>query len=475
MEQTLNYNSLLIISITAFITPFLVSKLKNFKIPYQVGEIVVGVIVGKTVLNIVRPDLTIYFLSNLGLAYLMFLSGLEVNFDDFTSNKADKSFIFISIKMIILSAVISLFLSFTLLRLTGVTKGVLLFSLIFIASSPGLVLPILKQKNMLKSEFGKTILTFSIMCEFVSLIGITVIFSISESGFSLKSFQFILIFIFAIVLYFLSKLFMKKNDFTIPSFKNIHVMVRAAFALILILVAIAAQLNTEIVLGSFLAGLIFSLLIGKAKEEVSHQLEIIGYGFLIPIFFIMVGANVDLKIVLSEPIILFKVAILLVIFFLVKLLPSIFLKKNFGTRNSLSATMLLTPQLSLVIVAAQLALGFGYLNTATYSAFILTTILSCIIFPIAFNKLALSLTDADEGNKDMIIREVVFSNPQFEGKPLKACKFPLSCRVFSITRNGQEFMPNANTKLLSGDLIILVGEASKVYQTLESLGNDAPL
>ena len=106
LEHTLNYNSLLIISITAFITPFLVSKLKNFKIPYQVGEIVVGVIVGKTVLNLVRPDLTIYFLSNLGLAYLMFLSGLEVNFDDFTSNKSDKSFIFISIKMMILSAIV---------------------------------------------------------------------------------------------------------------------------------------------------------------------------------------------------------------------------------------------------------------------------------------------------------------------------------------------------------------------------------
>ena len=471
--EHLNYNSLLIISITAFFTPFLVLKLKKIKIPYQVGEIVVGVIIGKTVLNIVRPDSTVYFLSNLGLAYLMFLSGLEVDFDDFTSKKSDKSFVYTSLKMIILSAIVSILLSVSALKFIGITQGVLLFTLIFMASSPGLVLPILKEKNKLKSNFGKTLLIFSIMCEFVSLIGITVILSISQNGLSIKSFQFILIFIVAILLYFLARLFIKRNDFKVPSFKNIHMMVRAAFALILVLVAIAAQLNTEIVLGSFLAGLIFSLLIGKAKEEVSHQLDIIGYDFLIPIFFIMVGANVNLRIVFYEPIILLKVLVLLIIFFLVKLIPSIFLKQKFGIRSALSGAMILTPQLSLVIVASQLALELGYLTNADYSAFILATILSCIIFPIVFDKLTVfDQSEVNTINKDIIIREVIFGNEELNNKQLKDCNFPPSCRVFSITRNDDEFMPNASTRLLKGDLIVLVGESHEVYKRIDLLGDE---
>ena len=470
MESTINYNSLLVISITAFITPFLVSSLKKIKIPYQVGEIIIGVVIGKTVLNLITPDITIIFLSNLGLAYLMFLSGLEVNFDDFTSKKSDKSFLVISIKMLIFSAIISYLLSLTVLRLIGINGGTNLFTLIFMASSPGLVLPILKQKNILKSEFGKVALTFSILCEFIAIIGITVIFSISEHGMSFKSFEFALIFIFAIVLYFIAKLFMKKHDFSAPSFKNLHLMVRAAFALILILVAIAQKLNTEIVLGSFLAGLIFSLLIGKAKEEISHQLDIIGYGFLIPIFFIMVGANVDLRVVVTNPLVLVTVIVLTLIFFIVKLIPCVLLKKKFGFKESLACSMILTPQLSLVIVAAQMALEFDYITNIDYSAFIMTTIVSCIIFPVIFDKLTYKNNEKVVESKEMIIREVVFSSISLEEKSLKDCKFPSGCRVFSITRNEQEFMPNANTKLVNGDLIILAGEKDKVYETMEVLG-----
>ncbi|WP_297517964.1 cation:proton antiporter [uncultured Clostridium sp.] len=470
MEHTLNYNSLLIISIIAFFTPFLVSKLKSVKIPYQVGEIIIGVIVGKTFLNIITPDMTILLLSNLGLAYLMFLSGLEIDVNALLSKKTDKSHITTSIKMFIISAIIAFVLSIFLLPYLGISNGFVLFALIFTASSPGLIVPMFKQKGILKSSFGQIILSFSIICEFVSIIGLTIIFSISENGFSIKSFEFILVFVCAIILYYLAKFFIEKHDFKTPSMKNIHVIIRAAFALILILVVVAEKLDTEIVLGSFLAGLIFSMLIGKAKEEVSHQLDMIGYGFLIPIFFIMVGANVDLRIILSKPIILLKVLVLLVIFLLVKLIPSLLLKKKFGLKTSLSAGMILSAQLSLVIVAAQAALEFGYIGNADYSAFILATILSCVIFPILFEKLLPKTLVTDKvKNKDLVIREVVLSNPDYENKPLKDCIFSNSCRIFSVTRDDDEFLPNATTQLISGDLLVLVGTVDCVDKSIDIL------
>ncbi|MGL4873755.1 MAG: cation:proton antiporter [Clostridium sp.] len=472
MHNELNYSSLLVISIIAFITPFLVSKLKRLKIPYQVGEIIIGILVGKTFLNIVHSDVSILFLSNLGLAYLMFLSGLEINFDDLKRNKSGDSVLKLPIQMLIFSFVVAIILSFFGLKLIGIEKGYILFAFIFMAASPGLVVPILKTKNIITSELGQLILTFSILCEFLSIIGTTIIFSVSENGLTLKSFEFVLIFIFALIVYIVSRIFMKRHDFTIPSFKNIHIIVRAAFLLILILVVVAERLNTEIVLGAFLAGMIFSILSGKAKEEISHQLDIIGYGFLIPIFFIMVGVNVDLRIILEDPKVLLKVLVLLIIFFLVKLIPSLLMIKKFGFKNSLASSTILTAQLSLVIVSAQLALNFKFITTSDYSAFIITTIISCILFPVIFEKLMPSEEKLSE-TKDthIIVREVLLTNKAFEDRPLKDCNFPSTCRIFSYIRNDEEIIPNGNSILKDGDIIILVGTHDHVEETINLLGN----
>lgn len=469
MEGQISYSSLLVISVTAFITPFLVSKLKRVKIPYQVGEIIIGVIVGKTFLNLINIDTTVIFLSNLGLSYLMFLSGLEVNLSDFNTKQNDKSFITTPLKMAVTALIVSFLLCISALKLIGITKGSLLFTLIFVASAPGLVLPVLKGKNMLKSPFGKFILSFSIICEFLSLIGITIIFAISENGFSFKSFEFLLIFLCAGLLYLLGYMFTKRHDILAPSYKNIHLIVRAAFALILMLVAIAQKLNTEIVLGSFLAGMIFSVLIGKAREEVSHQLDVIGYGFLIPIFFIMVGAKIDLKIILTDPSIILKVLVINLIFFAVKLVPSIFLVNKFSKKEIFGAAIILSPQLSLLIVAAQMALDSKYINVSDYSAFIITTIVSCIIFPLLFDKLVPAYDKETSKDSEMVVREVVFTNEELVDKPLCNCSFPASCRIFSVIRNEKEFLPNANTRLQNGDIIVLVGERDEVYKTINKL------
>lgn len=470
LNEVLNYDSLFILTVVAFITPFLVSKLKKIKVPYQVGEIFVGIIVGKSCLNIVSPDVTILFLSNLGLSYLMFLSGLEIDFNDLKSSDKKTSPLWISIKMIVVSFVVAILLSFSL-KAIGINKGFLFFALIFMASAPGLVVPILKSKNMIKSSFGQIILIFSIVCELTTLIGITVISAIATNGISFKSFEFTLIFIAAVILYLLAKRFLKINDFSAAAFKNLNLTVRAAFALILILVVVAEKLHSEIVLGAFLVGAIFSLLVGKAKEEISHQLDGIGYGFLIPIFFIMIGVNVDIKSVLQSPKALIEIPIFLVIFFIVKIIPSLLLKKEFGLRNSLSGSMLLTAQLSLVVVAAQIALELGYIEQAGYSAFILTTVLSCIIFPILFEKIIDSsqVEQTVEHEDKIIVREVVLLNESYSGKALKDCNFSSGCRLFTIVRNDVEIMPTANSILELNDLVILAGVREEVYDTMNLL------
>ena len=194
MEEVLNYDSLLILAVVAFFTPFLVAKLKKIKVPYQVGEIFIGIILGKSFFNIIKPDVWILFLSNLGLAYLMFLSGLEINFEDLKLSRGETFFnskVFTSLKVFIFSLVISNVLSFTLLKMAGITKGSLFFALLFTSAAPGLLVPILKSKHILSSDFGQTLLIFSLIAEFVCLIGITFIASVSTYGLSIKEFYFL--------------------------------------------------------------------------------------------------------------------------------------------------------------------------------------------------------------------------------------------------------------------------------------------
>lgn len=474
MEETLNYDSLLILAVVAFFTPFLVARLKKIKIPYQVGEIFIGLILGKSFLNIIKPDVWIIFLSNLGLAYLMFLSGLEISFDDLKLKDNETildSKIFFSIKMFIISLITSLVLSLSL-KFIGIHSGTLFFALLFTASSPALIVPILKAKRILNSDFGQTLLIFGLIGELIALIGISFIASVSVHGLSLKSFTFLIIFGAAFILYILSKILFKINDFSAVAFKNLHLSVRGAFALVLILVALSAKVGSEIVLGSFLAGIIFSLLVGKAKEEISHQLDVIGYGFLIPIFFIMIGVNIDLNSIIENPSSIAKIPVLLIIFFLVKLIPCILLKKKYGTKNSLASSMLLTAQLSLAIIGAQMAKNLGYINSSDYSAFVVTTVISCILFPILFEKLFVenknTVQEVTEEEK-IIIREFVISNEWYIGKSLKEAKLPVGSRVFSIVRDDEEIMPTADTVFKENDLVIVAGVRHAVEDTINML------
>lgn len=474
MNGTINYDSLLILSIVAFFTPFLVSKLKRVNIPYQVGEIFIGLLLGKSFLNIIKPDIWILFLSNLGLAYLMFLSGLAIDFQELKLKEGEAlkdSKLFKSIEMFIFSIIVSLLLSYAL-RFVGIKEGYLFFALLFTSAAPGLLVPILKAKHIINSPYGQTLLLFGIITQLVSLIGITFVSSLSINGLSFKSFTFLIIFLVAIVVYFLSKIIFKVHDFSTIAFKNLHLSVRGAFVLVLVLVAVAEKVDSEIILGSFLAGMVFSLIVGKAKEEISHQLDVVGYGFLIPIFFIMVGVNVNLKEVFENPKAFLKIPLFLLIFFLVKFIPSLLLKRKYGLKNSLAASMLLTAQLSLVIVGAQIALNLGYITISDYSAFVLTTVISCIFFPIFFEKL-ISLKSEDNSPKEeeekIVIREVYISSPWFIGRALNDCKFPVGCRIFSILRDDHEFMPKADTILKEKDLVILAGVKKEVEETINML------
>lgn len=477
MPESINYQSILIISVLAFITPMLINSVKKVKIPYVVGEILVGLIVGKSFLNIVHDDSWIVFLSNLGLAYLMYLSGFEIDFSQFKAKdgkKVNLAGLSTCLVMFLMALVISCGIA-NLLAGLGIIKNALFFTFLLPATAPGLLVPFFKERNLSDTDFGQTVLIFSLVCEFLCLISITVISSAMTTGLNYRSFLFIVVIAAAGLLYLAAKRFLRRHRYAAENFGGLHMEIRASFAVILTLVAISQAVGAEIVFGSFIAGVIFSVISGRARDDLKDKVDIIGYGFLVPIFFIEIGINVNIREVLTHPQMLLLIPLILLVFYIVKFVPSLLLSKTYGIKKAFSSSFLVSAQLSLMIVGLQIARTLKSVDDLTYAVFVCSIIISCLLFPLLFEK-----TFSEDGivHKRLpavdrvCVRETVLANQSLFDKPLKEVKFPPGCRIFTILRDGEEILPTGETVLRRGDILLLAGIKANETEMLRLVTED---
>ena len=187
-----------------------------------------------------------------------------------------------------------------------------------------------------------------------------------------------------LILYLIGK-FMRHLSFMETLTRGtIHIDIRAVFTLIIVLVALAESLGTEIILGSFLAGVLISLL--SPDPQMVSKLDSFGYGFLIPVFFVMVGVNLNLREVFSSPTALMLVPLLFAAFFIAKLIPVLILKKWYDWRTVMSIGFLISAKLTLVIAAAKIGQRLHIIDNVVASAVIFVGVLSCIVGPVVFKK-----------------------------------------------------------------------------------------
>jgi CPA2 family monovalent cation:H+ antiporter-2 len=157
------------------------------------------------------------------------------------------------------------------------------------------------------------------------------------------------------------------------------------FALIIILVAVSETVGAENILGAFLAGVLVSLL--SPNQELVHKLDSFGYGFLIPIFFVMVGVGLDIWSLFSDPKLLLLIPLLLLALLLSKLVPIYLLINWYDKKTVIASGFLLTSTLSLVIAAATIGERMEIITLEMSGTLILVAIISSVITPIVFKKL----------------------------------------------------------------------------------------
>ncbi|HDG2897099.1 TPA: monovalent cation:proton antiporter family protein [Staphylococcus aureus] len=390
----MEFLSLVIVVLAAFLTPIIVNRLNINFLPVVVAEILMGIVIGNSFLNIVERDSILNILSTLGFIFLMFLSGLEIDFKAFKKDKRarqgqndDESSIpghlNLALTVFAFIMIISILLAYVF-KWLGLVDDVLLMVIIISTISLGVVVPTLKGMNIMRTTIGQFILLVAVLADLVTMILLTVYGAINGQGGSTIWLIGILV-VFTAISYILGVQFKRMSFLQKLMDGTTQIGIRAVFALIILLVALAEGVGAENILGAFLAGVVVSLL--NPDEEMVEKLDSFGYGFFIPIFFIMVGVDLNIPSLIKEPKLLIIIPILIVAFIISKLIPVMFIRRWFDMKTTIASAFLLTSTLSLVIAAAKISERLNAISAETSGILILSAVITCVFVPIIFKKL----------------------------------------------------------------------------------------
>ncbi|MDH5100441.1 cation:proton antiporter [Lactobacillus kefiranofaciens] len=397
--------SLFLVVLLALVIPILMARFQISNVPTAVAEIIVGIIMGSSGFNLVSATHDLTFLSNLGVILLMFLSGMEINFDLLTrkNNPKGKSqsgktvdplktavTAFISI---VVTAVVLAFV----LKLVGLFSEVMLAAIILMTVALGVVIATLKEKDILGRPIGQTILLTAVMGEVIPLMLLTIYASIN-GGNEEQLWLIILLFIAAIFL--LRRFKQPYLWFAKVTKATTQLDIRLAFFLIFALVTVAESVGAENILGAFLAGMVMKLL--EPSKSTKDKLTSIGYGFFIPIFFIMTGVGLNLRSLFAHPASLMLLPVLVIFLFLAKVPVVLVYMKYFCKRNASAGGFLTATTITIVLPTLQVARKLHAITSTQSDAFILAAVIVCILSPIVFNK-NFVLTKEDKIKKRVVI------------------------------------------------------------------------
>jgi Kef-type K+ transport system membrane component KefB len=352
-------------------------------IPVVVIEIVSGIVVGPEVLDLAEPDNFIEFFSNLGLGMLFFFAGYEIDFDRIRGDP---------LNLALIGWGLSLALAYGLgglLMAAGVVLSLLYTGSAMATTAIGTLIPILSDAGELRTRFGTHLLGAGAMGEFGPILLITLVFSTRGT---ISNALILLLFVAIAVATAVIAVrgagrgwdLLERSLETSGQFA-----IRVAVVLVFALAALANDLGLDLLLGGFVAGVIVRLALrGREVALFESKLTAVGYGFLIPFFFITSGLKFDLSALTEDPIQLLKLPLFLALFLVVRGVPAILLyRRVLDGRDRRALAFFSSTELPLVVAITTIAVEQGHMRSSTAASLVGAAILSTMIFPLVGLKL----------------------------------------------------------------------------------------
>jgi Kef-type K+ transport system membrane component KefB len=379
-----SFNSLLIVAGIAVLVPVVLGLLPRLPVPGAVLMVLGGIVLGPSVLNWTRIDEPVVVLSDLGLGMLLFLAGLEIDVDQLRSplTRLAGGAFGCSVALAVFCAV--------LFWLPGPETQPILLAIIFSSTSAGLLLPMLRDAGEGSTEFGQLITTAAAVAELVPILLLSLLFS-ADSETPADKIVSLVVFLALLVLIGLAVSGVRRLQRLDRMLDRLErrsgqLRLRAALTLALGCGLLAYRFGFASILGSFAAGLLVRIVEssrGEPNKEFMIKLDGIGFGFLIPIFFVATGLSFQLKGLERQPGALAEVPLFLLALLVARGVPALLYVRAVGRRRAVAGGLLQATSLTFVIVATVIGQQTGKLTAATSASLVAAGLLSAALFPAA--------------------------------------------------------------------------------------------
>jgi Kef-type K+ transport system membrane component KefB len=380
--MTPSLDNLLLVMAVAFAAPLTLGLVPRLQLPSVVLEIVAGIVIGPSVLGWAEVDQAVQVVALIGLAFLLFLAGLEIEFE-----KLRGRVLRLSAAGFALSFAIAVAVSL-LLSAGGLVDTPLLVAIILCSTSLGVLVPVLKDSGEIASTFGQLIIAAASIADFGAIILLSLFFS-GEGGTGATLLLLGSLFVLAAVVFGVVRgaehSMRIRADLLRLQDTTAQIRVRASLVLFVGFAAVADALGLEVILGAFIAGAIVSL--ADRDQAMTHpdfrrKLEAIGFGFFIPVFFVSSGVRFDLDALTSSTSSLVMVPVFLAALVAVRGIPAVLYRQRLGTRKAAIAGLMQATSLPFIVAATAIGQELGLIDTAGSAALIGAGLLSVLCFPV---------------------------------------------------------------------------------------------
>jgi Kef-type K+ transport system membrane component KefB len=374
------FTNLFAVALIALLAPLLLG-LTPLRVPAVVLEIVAGIVVGPHGLGLVEVDEPLQIVSLLGLGFLLFLAGLEIDVHRLRGQ---------ILRLAVLGYVVTLALGTAAglsFSAAGWVHSPLLLAVTLSATSLGLVVPVLKDAGKADGAVGQFTIAAASVADFAAVLVLSLVFS-TEGGSTGE--RLVMVALFAVLVVVtgivvataghsrgIGSVLVRLQDTTA------EIRVRAAVVLLVAFVALAEQFGLETILGAFLAGAVVGLV---DRDATSHprfriKLEALGYGFLIPVFFVTSGLRLDLGGLVDDPAALARVPLFLLALLVVRGVPAFLSIRALGARSTAAVGLPQATSLPFIVTATQIGVTTGLMTPVTAAALVCAGLLSVLLFP----------------------------------------------------------------------------------------------
>ena len=377
----ISFNSLLIVGAVAVAVPLLLGLVPAVKVPGVVLEILGGILVGPTVLGWVHLDVAVRVVADLGLGFLLFLAGFEIDLRQF-----DRRVLILVSRAFVLSAMLALLVAYGL-QLGDQVKDGLLVGITLMATALGVLVPILKDTSHTGTNFGRLIMAAGSLAELAPLVLLSVFFSASSKNPAADLGLLAGFVAFTVVVVVVTQRVRGWGPLraVVHRLENTssQLRIRLAITFALAFSVVAEHFGLATILGAFLAGVIVRRTdeTPASQQEFQGKLEAIGFGFLIPVFFVSTGAGLDIASLFRSTRALILVPVFLVALLVVRGVPALLYVRAVGRTRAVAAGFMQATSLTFIVVATTIGIQTGHQRPSTAAALVVAGLLSVVIYP----------------------------------------------------------------------------------------------